>query len=68
MPPNTYTRTSGGIAASRSPSGSVTTSEPLRCQYSDAVSRCITLGTVPLARASRRMLSRRPLNGSVSSP
>ena len=68
VPPNTYTRTSGGSSASRSPRGSVTTSEPLRCQYSEEVSRCITFGTAPAARARRRMPSRRPLNGSTSSP
>ena len=58
-------RTSGGISASCLPSGSVWTSEPLRCQYS--LDDCVwnTLGTVFVSRDFCRMPSVLPLSGSV---
>ena len=52
------------------PSGSVWTSEPLRCQYSAALCVCITFGSSfgSSAAVRRRMPSVRLLNGSVASP
>jgi hypothetical protein len=61
-------RTSGGISASRVPSGSVCTSEPARCQYSLDDCVCITFGAVFDAWAFRKTPSVRPVSGSISSP
>ena len=41
-------RTLSGMSASVLPSGSVCTSEPLRCQYSAALCVCMTFGCVLL--------------------